>query len=30
VVLFILLLSAGYVYIWRKGVLEWGTDGPRS
>jgi NADH-quinone oxidoreductase subunit A len=30
VVLFILLLSAGYVYIWRKGVLEWGTDGPGS
>ena len=28
VVLFILLLTAGYVYIWRKGVLEWGTDGP--
>jgi NADH-quinone oxidoreductase subunit A len=30
VVLFMLLLAAGYVYIWRKGVLEWGTDGPRS
>jgi NADH-quinone oxidoreductase subunit A len=28
VVLFILLLSAGYLYIWRKGVLEWGSDGP--
>jgi NADH-quinone oxidoreductase subunit A len=30
VVLFMLLLAAGYIYIWRKGVLEWGTDGPRS
>jgi NADH-quinone oxidoreductase subunit A len=30
VVLFILVLAAGYVYIWRKGVLEWGIDGPRS
>ena len=28
VVLFMLLLASGYVYIWRKGVLEWGTDGP--
>jgi NADH-quinone oxidoreductase subunit A len=27
VVLFMLLLASGYVYIWRKGVLEWGTDG---
>src|SRR5574340_1817775 len=24
VVLFILLLLAGYVYVWRKGVLDWG------
>jgi NADH-quinone oxidoreductase subunit A len=30
VVLFMLLLSSGYVYIWRKGALDWGTDGPRS
>src|SRR5687767_12173478 len=30
VVLFLLLLTAGYVYIWRKGVLEWGTDGHRN
>jgi NADH-quinone oxidoreductase subunit A len=28
VVLFMLILTAGYAYIWRKGVLEWGTDGP--
>src|SRR3954452_7218378 len=26
VVLFISLLLAGYVYIWRKGVLDWGND----
>ena len=26
VVLFMLLLSAGYVYIWRKGALEWGAE----
>ena len=30
VLLFMLLLSSGYVYIWRKGALDWGTDGPRS
>ena len=24
VVLFMLLLASGYVYIWRKGVLDWG------
>jgi NADH-quinone oxidoreductase subunit A len=30
VVLFMLLLSSGYIYIWRKGALDWGTDGPRS
>ena len=24
VVLFVLLLTAGYVYVWRKGVLDWG------
>src|SRR6201987_1923560 len=28
--LFILLLLSGYVYVWRKGVLEWGTDVPRT
>jgi NADH-quinone oxidoreductase subunit A len=26
VVLFTLLLLAGYVYVWRKGVLDWGHD----
>jgi NADH-quinone oxidoreductase subunit A len=26
VVLFILLLLAGYAYVWRKGVLDWGAD----
>jgi NADH-quinone oxidoreductase subunit A len=26
VVLFLLLLLAGYVYVWRKGVLDWGSD----
>ena len=30
VLLFMLLLAAGYVYVWRKGALDWGTDGPRS
>ena len=25
VVVFILLLLAGYVYVWRKGVLDWGS-----
>jgi NADH-quinone oxidoreductase subunit A len=25
-VLFILLLLAGYVYVWRKGVLDWGVE----
>ena len=24
VVLFLTLLLAGYVYVWRKGVLDWG------
>jgi NADH-quinone oxidoreductase subunit A len=24
--LFVLLLLAGYVYVWRKGVLDWGAD----
>jgi NADH-quinone oxidoreductase subunit A len=26
VVLFMALLLAGYVYIWRKGALDWGSD----
>jgi NADH-quinone oxidoreductase subunit A len=26
VVLFLLLLLAGYVYVWRKGALDWGSD----
>ena len=26
VVLFMALLLAGYVYVWRKGVLDWGHD----
>jgi NADH-quinone oxidoreductase subunit A len=26
VVLFITLLLAGYVYVWRKGVLDWGNE----
>src|SRR5712691_1451888 len=26
VVLFMLLLLAGYAYVWRKGVLDWGAD----
>ncbi len=26
VVLFMALLLAGYVYVWRKGALEWGSD----
>jgi NADH-quinone oxidoreductase subunit A len=26
VVLFILLLLAGYAYVWRKGVLDWGSE----
>jgi NADH-quinone oxidoreductase subunit A len=24
--LFMVLLLAGYVYVWRKGALDWGTD----
>jgi len=27
VLLFIALLLAGYVYVWRKRVLDWGTEG---
>jgi len=26
VVLFTALLTAGYVYVWRKGALDWGSD----
>jgi NADH-quinone oxidoreductase subunit A len=26
VVLFMALLLAGYVYVWRKGALDWGSD----
>lgn len=26
VLLFMLLLLAGYVYVWRKGVLDWGAE----
>jgi NADH-quinone oxidoreductase subunit A len=26
VVTFMLLLLAGYVYVWRKGALDWGTE----
>jgi NADH-quinone oxidoreductase subunit A len=26
VLLFMLLLLAGYVYVWRKGALDWGND----
>jgi len=26
VLLFMALLLAGYVYVWRKGALDWGND----
>ncbi len=26
VLLFLVLLLAGYIYVWRKGVLDWGND----
>ena len=26
VVLFMLLLLAGYIYVWRKGALDWGEE----
>jgi NADH:ubiquinone oxidoreductase subunit 3 (subunit A) len=26
-VLFMALLLAGYIYIWRKGALDWGNEG---
>jgi NADH-quinone oxidoreductase subunit A len=29
VVLFLLLLLGGYLYVWRKGVLDWGGAGGR-
>ena len=28
VVLFVTLLFAGYVYVWRKGALDWGSETP--
>ena len=28
VVLFMLLLLAGYVYVWRKGALDWAAEAP--
>jgi NADH-quinone oxidoreductase subunit A len=27
VTLFVLLLLSGYVYVWRKGALDWGDEG---
>ena len=30
VVLFMALLLAGYVYVWRKGALDWGVEKPRA
>jgi hypothetical protein len=30
VVVFLLVLLAGFVYIWRKGVLDWGVKGSRD
>src|SRR5574340_188124 len=30
VVLFMLLLLAGYVYVWRKGALDWGSEKSES
>ncbi len=30
VVLFLAILLAGFVYIWRKGVLDWGVKGSRD
>jgi len=29
VVLFMVLMLAGYVYVWRKGVLDWGPAASR-
>jgi NADH-quinone oxidoreductase subunit A len=28
VILFMALMLAGYVYVWRKGVLDWGNEKP--
>ncbi len=28
VTLFILLLTTGYIYVWRKGALDWGDEEP--
>ena len=30
VLLFMALLFAGYVYVWRKGALDWGVEKPRA
>jgi len=30
VLLFMVLLLAGYVYVWRKGALDWGTEKSRG
>jgi NADH-quinone oxidoreductase subunit A len=30
VVIFVSLLLAGYVYVWRKGALDWGTEVTRT
>ena len=30
VVLFMVLLLAGYVYVWRKGALDWGEEESES
>ena len=30
VVTFMAILAAGYIYIWRKGVLDWGPDEARA
>ena len=30
VLLFMVLLLTGYIYVWRKGALDWGEDGTRS
>jgi NADH-quinone oxidoreductase subunit A len=29
IVTFFLLLVTGYIYVWRKGVFDWGTQRPR-
>ena len=30
VLVFVALLLTGYIYVWRKGALDWGNDGTRS